>query len=591
MAGAVSTGLRLESHFDPADGLHGSMSLRLLNDAATELAEFRLAITTVVQLTPPANNVECELVARLSGYHELEPTRAERLLPGATWESGPLECGHRPGHANDGPASAFVIRADGSTAEVEVARTTKPGAGPAPAPPTARVREPAPPLRLADPSDVAAGVWQRVSACERAVHGSCAAVLGAEGDPVTVGFDASLPPDAFRLIASEPGYHVRAGSERGFQHALIDLVRRRRGELDLSASAVVAGSPRYGWRGLHIDLARQFLNGADVGLLIELAGWHRLNRLHLHLTDDEGWRLPIAGYPAVTAVGGWRGHGLAIPPLLGTGAAPSGGSYTAEEIASWVHRANELGIELIPEVDVPGHCFAALAAVPELRDPDDASGAISVQHFVDNVLNPGMPATMPFLDAVLGEVADLFPGRWIHLGGDEVALGAWSRSPAAARYATARGIDGTSAIQAAFMREVIELARASTGRSVGVWQEAAECGALRPGDGYVVGWRSLEDCRRLAAAGHQLVASPAEAYYLDMAEDDDWWSPGTSWAGATTVDDIVALDPTDGWTPAEVDNLLGVQACLWTEHVHDCDTLRRLLLDRLTAVADRCWTA
>jgi hexosaminidase len=349
--------------------------------------------------------------------------------------------------------------------------------------------------------------------------------------------------------------------------------------------------PVHGWRGLHVDLARQFIPAVDVGWLIDRAAWSRLNRVHLHLTDDEGWRFPVGGYPALAEVGAWRGHGLAIPPLLGSGPEPYGGAYTAGDIHGWVARARALGIEIVPEVDLPGHCYAALAAVPELRDPADTSGAASVQHFVDNVLVPGLPSTGPFLTAVFGALADLFPGPWLHLGGDEVPPGAWAGSPAAAAFARERGVDGTDAIAAAFMGDVIRLVRTATGRHVGVWQEAAESGALQPEDGYVVAWRSSTDSRRLAAAGFDVVAAPADVYYLDMAEDGEWESPGASWAGSTSVAEIEAYDPTAGWTATERAHLLGVQACLWTEHVHDRATLIELLLPRLDAIAASAWTS
>ncbi len=323
--------------------------------------------------------------------------------------------------------------------------------------------------------------------------------------------------------------------------------------------------------------------------MIDVAAWRGFNRLHLHLTDDEAWRVPVDDYPALTEVGAWRGHGMAIPPLLGSGPAPFGGSYTAAQIAGWGTRAAAAGVVIVPEVDLPGHCFAALAAVPELRDPADSSGAVSVQSFVDNVLNPGVAATRPFLEAVAGALADLFPSPWLHVGGDEVADGAWSRSPAAQAYAAAQGIEGSSAVGAAFMAEIIELVSATTGRRVGVWQEAAESGALRPGEGYVVGWKSGADCRQLAAAGHTVVAAPAEVYYLDMAVDDDWASPGANWAGHSSVADIEAFDPVDGWSPDERARLAGIQACVWTEHVPDRPTLERLLFPRLDAIAATAW--
>lgn len=567
--------LRLDAEYIPGDGA-GSMWLRLLNAGRDPLAGFHLAVTCLLELTP-APDSGCQLTDRVSGWHLLAPPTGFVLDPGAVWPVGPLWCTYPAGHANDGPESAYVVRADGTTAVVRVGAARLA---------TARVgSEAAPPLRLATNDDWAAEAWASMARCEGAMRPHDAPVLAMEGDPVEVVVDRSLEAEAATIAATDDSVTIRAGSAAGLRHALAELVRRRCS--DGREAMHVPCAPRYGWRGLQIDLARQFIPPADVAELIELAAWHRLNRVHLHLTDDEGWRLPSKHCPALTEVGAWRGDGLAIPPLLGSGPEPYGGSYSPDDIGRWVHRAAELGVELVPEIDLPGHCFAALAAVPDLRDPHDMSGARSVQFFVDNVLNPGVAATMPFLEGVLEDVADLFPGEWIHVGGDEVPHLAWSASPLAATYAAHHGIEGTAAIEAAFMREVVELVTVSMGRKAGVWQEAA--GALQPGDGYAVGWKSAADCRALAAAGHQVVASPAEVYYVDIADDPGWEAPGMSWAGHTTVEHIELFDLAAGWSDSELCNLLGIQVGLWTEHVHDRATMMRLLMPRLAAIANSAW--
>jgi hexosaminidase len=576
----VTAALRLEAVYLPADDGPGRMRLRLVNTGRAPLAGFRLALTSVVQLTPEPR-APTRLVTRTSGYHELAPPADFELPPGDVWDVGALVCGHRPDHANDGPASAFVILADGSTRPVRVGAT-----GVAV---TIRVGPSAPPaLRLDGGGDVAASAWAVAAACERRLFPDDDVVLGETGAAVDAAVDETWPPEAFVIVGRGDRLEVTAGSAATLRMAFLTLARRHRvGEHGDELRQV----PVHEWRGLHADLARQYFPAVDVERLIDVAAWHGLNRLHLHLTDDEAWRVPIAAYPALTELGAWRGHGLPIPALLGSGADPSGGAYTTGDIGRWVRRAADLGIEVVPEIDLPGHCFAALAAVPELRDPADTSGAVSVQHFVDNVLVPGLPSTAPFLEAVFGELADLFPAPWLHLGGDEVPAGAWSGSPAAEHYASEQGLAGTDAIAAAFMADVIALVRTATGRQVGVWQEAAECGALRPDDGYVVGWKSSADCRRLAAAGYQVVAAPAEVYYLDMASDGEWRSPGASWAGRTSLADIEAYDVAGGWTTTERAHLLGIQACLWTEHVHDHATLVELLHPRLDAIAASAWTS
>jgi hexosaminidase len=546
------------------------MRLRLVNAGPTTVEEgFELTFTTVVRVEPVAPAV---LVRRTSGAHVVAPVGDVRLVPGATWEFV-ATCGHRPGHANDGPESAYLRTAGGSIRPVRTGATA-----------LVRVaRAEAPTYRPVN----ATGAWTAVESRDRRLHPHDSPVLSRTGEhPVSLDIDSALGPDEHIVRSDGADLRVSAGSDTGLQRALTALVSgARSGELRRAGQH----RPLHDWRGLHIDLARQFFPAADVAWLIDIAGWYGLNRLHLHLTDDEGWRVPVDGYPALTDVGARRGEGLPIPALLGSGSEPYGGAYERDEIAAWVTAAGEAGVVIVPEIDVPGHCFAALSAYPELADPDDASGAVSVQSFVDNVLNPGVPGTRPFVEAVFGSVADLFPSPWLHIGGDEVPHGAWRGSPAARQYAAERGLASSGEIASTFVRDLIDLVVATTGRRVGAWQEAADSGALRPDDGYVVGWRSAPDCQRLAAAGFHVVASPAEVYYLDMAADSDWHTPGMSWAGHSSVTDIEAFDVTAGWSAAERGNVLGIQACAWTEHARDRPTLERLLFPRLTAIAESAW--
>lgn len=626
MADALTSELRLDTTYDPTLGRSGGFELRIANGSGTAVVAERLALTSIVPITPPPGS-PVSIVRRVSVYHELSIGGPIEVGAGGSSVVATVWCEFPPIHANDGPASAFLIHADDTTSPLAVAEMRRRPGDPAslaevtaaPAVPTggesgrsatdiapaARSgREsghspvdiaPAAPgagegpgraLRLADGGDLATAIWACMASCERAAYGAGPVVLaGGSGnaDPVTVRIEGSLGAERFVLSEREGApIEVVAGDEGGLRRALSALARQRRGERP------PLGGPRHEWRGFHIDLARQWYPAATVAGLIEIAGWYGLNRVHLHLTDDEGWRVPIAAYPVLTEVGAWRGYGLPVPPLLGTGAEPTGGSYTSSDIAEWVGVAAGLGIDLIPEVDLPAHSYATLAALPELRDPDDARGAMSVQGFADNVLNPGVAATMPFLEQVLGEIADRFPGPWIHVGGDEVPAGAWLGSPAALRFAAERGVEGTRGIEGAFMRDVIGVVR-GLGRQVGVWQEAAECGALQPGEGYAIGWTSNAVNRTLAAAGYDVVAAPAQAYYFDMADSADWSAPGAFWAGVITPDTVAAFDPMAGWSSTERAHLRGVQACLWSEHVHDDQILRRLLLPRLAVFADSAW--
>ena len=569
--------VRLESWYIPADDGAGWFRLRLVNAGPDEVTGFQLCFQSVVQMTPVDSFVT--LVARQSGHHVIAAPSVV-LAPGGTWEIGLLACGHRPGHANDGPVGAYVVLADQSTRAVRTAPTAR-------APFVAVGEIPASLVLAAGAGDDVRAAVAMAAACEQRLVGDGRGVLDGPGDgtPLHVDLDDALGPEAFVVTERESGLALRAGAT-GLPLALLALARRHR------SGGEVGGEhrPRWSWRGLHVDLARQFFPGDDVLQLIDVAAWHGLNRLHLHLTDDEAWRIPIDDYPALTDIGAFRGHGLPIPPLLGSGADAYGGSYRPTDIAAWVARGRELGVELVPEIDLPAHSFAARAALAELGDPGDTTSARTVQHFTANVLDPGLTATWRFLEAVFGSVADLFPGRWLHVGGDEVPSGAWSGSPAAARWAADRGLPWTAAIAAEFIGDIVGLARSTTSRTIGVWQEAADGGGVAPGDAYVVGWRTAADCRRLAAAGHDVVAAPADAYYLDMAASEDWDEPGTSWAGHTSLAEIESFDPVAGWSDIEQTRLLGVQAAIWTEHAPDRPTLERLLHPRLAAFARSAWT-
>jgi hexosaminidase len=596
----------LRSEFDPTN-----RSITLELDLAEPLmVHGRLALTSIVQLTPAADS-GARLTRQLASYHELSPS--SDLAPGETWTITDLQLSHLPNHANDGPVSAFLIRSDGSTSPVEVEPMRRTGVGDArqrlaedppvgspeeraelalvPYPTQLVVDEPAPSgntsASFGSGPDAACAAWDAIVALDRRAGG---ARLIDQGAAVVSGTLApQLAAEEFRLVIDGGSIHIAASGASGFRHGLVTLAQWL--ECGLPSRASVADTPRYPFRGLHVDLARQWFEPDVVMRLIDAAAWRKLSHLHLHLTDDEAWRVPVEAFPELAAVAGVRGHGLPLPPMLGGGPGPVGRAYTPDEIAGWVARADALGVVLVPEVDLPAHMHAALTALPGLRDPGDASGARSVQYYTDNVLVPGRGETSRFVECVVDAIAELFPNSpTIHIGGDEVASGAWSGSPIVAAFMRERGLPNVDRVEATFHRDVVRTIRERSGRRIAAWQEAAESGGVAPGDGYVVGWRTVEASRELAARGFDVVVSPGQAYYLDMAIDDDWSTPGASWAGHTSLERVCEFDPEQGWSYSERAHLLGVQACIWTETVHDEQTLNDFLFPRLDAIAERAWT-
>ncbi len=572
----------------------------------------RLALTSVVQLTPPTP-ARSQLVRQLATYHEFS-IGDHALDSGCSWRIDDLEPSHRPRHSNEGPLSAFVIAPDDTVFPVfvepmrivdsERAEPTQQQAGGASISVTSSEPALVPfpvSVAIADPmltkyrtafldegSAFASLAWAAVSKLElRLTTDPC--LQPGSGMRVLAIDDRGIDTEAYRLAVDAESVTVTASSVAGFRHAFVTLARWL--PTGLPTSAIVEDHPKYSWRGLHIDLARRWFEPDFVERLIDVAAWRKLSRLHLHLTDDEAWRLPIDGYPELTDFGATRGHGLPLPPMLGDQATGSGRAYTPGEIARWVNRSEELGVTLVPEVDLPAHAHAAITALPWLRDPDDRSTAMSVQYFTNNVLIPGHPRLDDFLDAVIDSVATLFPSSpWIHIGGDEVPEGAWHGSPIVTQYRQENGLSTTRDVECAFHRNLAEKVHARAGRQLGAWQEAAESGGLDPSDGYVVGWRTPAASRSLAAAGFDVVVSPGQAYYLDMATDRTWSSPGASWAGSVSLEDVCRFVPGQGWSETESSRLLGVQACLWAEFIENDEILEHLLFPRLDAVAERAWT-
>ncbi len=612
---------------EPGPEWFGTFDLTL--EVATPLeAGTHLAVWCAMLLEPTETSA-VRVTDRLAGHLVLEPRDPAAMAGSTRWSIPGMRSRFPARHANDGPEAAYLIPPSGDPVPVRVVPAEcAPVAGTLPAredveidtdrSSTLGLRPPLVPfptwcaigtrddgparggsaverrtVHLVSTTDdvMVRDVWDEVRSLARRlgadvfrddgsglplhveVVGPVAAGSASTGAPASLGYRLRVDADAVRLDAPSPP---------ALRHGLVTLAQWAASGLPTSAAATDA--PAFEFRGVHLDLARQWYEPELVERLIDLAAWRKFSHVHLHLTDDEAWRFPVAGYPEL-ADAGTRGHGLALPPLCASGPGAHGRCYSAREIGRWVERAAALGLTLVPEVDVPGHCHAALTAIPSLRDPHDSSAATSVQGYPNNVLVPGHPETDRFLRAVFTSLARLFPGSpVVHIGGDEVPTGAWAGSPLVAAYAEQRGVSSTRDVEASFHRELARMIREETGREVAMWEEAALAG-VEPG-AYAVSWTSPDAVRRVGDAGHRVVAAPGQAYYLDMAAGREWERPGASWAGNVPLETTCAFDPLDGG-PSD---LYGVQACIWSEHIVDVGVLDALVFPRLDAIAERAWT-
>lgn len=359
----------------------------------------------------------------------------------------------------------------------------------------------------------------------------------------------------------------------------------------------VLDAPRFRWRGVLLDVARHFLPKASLLRFIDLAAAHRINRLHLHLTDDQGWRIEIAAYPRLTEVGAWRRESrVGAGQTAGRDGRPHGGYYTQADLREIVAFAAERHVTVVPEIDLPGHSQAAIAAYPELGNVDGPLPVLTDWGINHNVLNVEK-ATVGFFSTVLDEVVDLFPSPWIHLGGDEVPTDQLATDDRARSRLSELGLESVDELPAWFVGRLAVHLRGH-GRIAGVWDEIADTAlpnTALPDEALVFAWRSSEAGLAAARAGHDVVMCPEQEVYLDHRQSDRDDEP-IPVGYVRTWEDLYAFDPlpVDAVPPGArslvESRVLGAQANLWTEHLDSPRRLDYAAFPRLAAFAEAMWT-
>ncbi|MFJ2934100.1 beta-N-acetylhexosaminidase [Streptomyces sp. NPDC087219] len=357
----------------------------------------------------------------------------------------------------------------------------------------------------------------------------------------------------------------------------------------------VEDRPRFGWRGLMLDVSRHFLPKDDVLRYLDLLAAHKLNVFHFHLTDDQGWRIEIKRHPRLTEVGSWRARskwGHRASPLWDH--TPHGGYYTHDDIREIVAYAAERHITVVPEIDLPGHSQAAIAAYPELGNTDVVdTAALTVWDtwgVNPNVLAP-TEAVLRFYEGVFEEVLDLFPAAtspFVHVGGDECPKGQWKASPAAQARIRELGLADEDELQSWFIRHFDRWLTARGRRLIG-WDEILE-GGLAEGAA-VSSWRGYGGGIAAAEAGHDVVMCPEQQVYLDHRQapgEDEPMPIGY----VRTLEDVYRFEPVPpGLSPEAAAHILGTQANVWTEVMENRSRVDYQVFPRLAAFAEVAWSA
>ncbi|EIE1226602.1 beta-N-acetylhexosaminidase [Vibrio vulnificus] len=405
----------------------------------------------------------------------------------------------------------------------------------------------------------------------------------------------TLDEGAYQLKISQEQVRVEAGSSSGFVHATASLLQL----LDYNsitqeaqlACCSISDSPRFRYRGMMLDCSRHFHSVEQVKRLINLLAHYKFNTFHWHLTDDEGWRVEIKAFPALTEIGAWRGVDEAIEPQYTHISQRYGGFYSQEEIKEVVAYAAQRSIMVIPEIDVPGHCRAAIKSLPEmLVEVEDDTVYRSIQNYSDNVLNPGLSTTYQFLDGVLEEIAQLFPAPYVHIGADEVPHGVWSNSPSCQALMKQHGYQDYKELQGHLLRHAEQKLRSLSKRMLG-WEEAQH-GDKVSKDTVIYSWLSEDAAVNCARQGFDVVLQPAQTTYLDMTQDYAPEEPGVDWANPLPLEKAYNYEPLAN-IPADDPihkRIWGIQTALWCEIINNPERMDYMVFPRIIALAEACWT-
>ncbi|MDX5567161.1 beta-N-acetylhexosaminidase [Streptomyces sp. ID05-04B] len=471
------------------------------------------------------------------------------------------------------------------------------------------------PLGLDVPFDANTTLWAApgTETAERWLRGTLGAALGLPlrpgprdaRDGVRLCLDDTLAPEAYRLSVvahGGGGVEIRGGGPAGVfwgAQTLRQLLgpeafRRapvRPGTRYAVPHRTIEDAPRFRWRGLMLDVARHFMPKDGVLRCLDLMAAHKLNVFHFHLTDDQGWRIEIRRHPRLTEVGSWRARtkiGHRASPLWDD--KPHGGFYTQDDIREIVAYAAQRHITVVPEIDVPGHSQAAIAAYPELGNTDVVdTTALSVWDtwgVNPNVLAP-TDHTLRFYEGVFEEVLELFPSEFVHVGGDECPKEQWRRSPAAQARIAELGLADEDQLQSWFIRH-FDTWLAARGRRLIGWDEILEGGLA---DGAAVSsWRGYAGGIAAAKAGHDVVMCPEQQVYFDHRQAAGADEP-VPIGHVRTLEDVYRFDPVPTeLTPAQARHVLGTQANLWTEAMEDHARVDYQAFPRLAAFAEVAWS-
>jgi hexosaminidase len=426
------------------------------------------------------------------------------------------------------------------------------------------------------------------------------------GPSIDFALDRSLLPtlgrEGYRLQVTPDRIRITAGDSAGAFYATRSLLQLLPPEIFREATVAgvrwtipavnIEDTPRFSWRGMHLDVSRHFMPKEFVKKHIDLLALQKLNTFHWHLTDDQGWRIEIKKYPRLTTVGAWRSETLVGRPTNNPATRvfdkkPHGGFYTQDDIREIVAYAAERFITVVPEIEMPGHSQAAVAAYPFLGNTTDSIAPWTMWGVSPYILNPS-DTTIAFMKDVLTEVMALFPGPFIHIGGDEATKVQWRASPRAQARIRELGLKDENELQSWFIKQIDAFLTGKGRRMVG-WDEINE-GGLAP-NAVVMNWRSTQFGIAAAREGHDVIMTPNAKAYFDHYQARPTANEPLAFGGFLPIDTVYAYEPIPSQLEPEfAKHIIGAQAQLWTEYMPNAKQVEYMAHPRMSALAEALWT-
>ena len=427
-----------------------------------------------------------------------------------------------------------------------------------------------------------------------------ASKAGKNGE-IHFGLNPNLGAEEYFLQVKPDGVNVEASAFGGFFYAIQTLKQMLPAEVYGAKKAKAAwllpcvtilDAPRFDYRGIHLDPCRHFWSIEETKRFIDIAATYKLNRLHWHLTEDQGWRMEIKKYPKLTEVGAWRNGTCIGKDFDSNDGVRYGGFYTQDQMREIVAYAAERNITVIPEMDLPGHMVAALAAYPELGCTGGPYEVWTRWGVSEDVLCVGKEETFTFLEDILTEMLDIFPSEYIHIGGDECPKVRWENCPLCQARIKELGLKAHGNISAEQELQCYVTARIQKflndrGRKIIGWDEILE-GDLAAG-ATVMSWRGTEGGIEAARRGFDVVMTPNSHMYIDYYQSQERDKEPLCIGGLVTVPKLYSYEPFEGMVPGTEDHILGVQANLWTEYIDTPEFLEYMLLPRMCALSEVQW--